>query len=178
MPKHYGAVITPEELAAQKAKSYPGVMAPEGTWQHWFWHSKILHTCITIGTLFVLGLCTFFMHYATYSPYKDLVPPISDLWTRPFHYFSMWKHVIILHEQHKNVRATEEKLARQNDNMKQRYYRKMHGIEEKNPIHSVFGKPQDDKTDAQIEADALGRELTEEEMKEVKPERKKWLGIW
>jgi transposase len=118
------------------------------------------------------------MHYATYSPYRDLVPPISDLWTQPFHFFSMWKHVIILHEQHKNVRATEEKLARQNDNMKQRYYRKMHGIEEKNPIHSVFGKPQDDKTDAQIEAEALGRELTEEEIKEVKPERKKWLGIW
>lgn len=48
LPKHYGAVITPEELSAQKMKSYPGVMAPEGTWQHFFWHSRMLHTCITL----------------------------------------------------------------------------------------------------------------------------------
>lgn len=47
MPKHYGGVTTAEERAAQRMKSYPGLMAPEGTWSHWFWHSKTLHVFIT-----------------------------------------------------------------------------------------------------------------------------------
>lgn len=137
------------------------------------------------GTLVILGIATVFLHYATYSPYKELVPPISDLFSRPFQFFHSWYSVIMLHEQAKNLRHNEERLARQNDTLKQRYYRKMHGIEEKNPIHAVFGKL-DDKTDAQLEAEALGRELTAEEIREaeaakeakdVQP-RKKWFGIF
>ena len=65
----------------------------------------------------------------------------------------------------------------QNDTLKQRYFRKMHGIEEKNPVHSMFGKPE--MTDAQVEAEVLGRELTETELKEVEEQpRKKWFGIF
>lgn len=90
---------------------------------------------------------------------------------------SMWKHVIILHEQAKTMRITEDKLAKQNDTLKQRYYRKMHGIEETNPVHKMFGKPE--MTDAQVEAEVLGRELTVEEQQEVEEQpRKKWFGIF
>lgn len=48
MPKHYGGVTTADEIAAQRMRSYPGMMAPEGTWSHWFWHSKTLHVFITM----------------------------------------------------------------------------------------------------------------------------------
>jgi hypothetical protein len=48
MPKHYGPELTASEVAAQNARHYPGVMAPEGTWSHWFWHSRLLHTFITM----------------------------------------------------------------------------------------------------------------------------------
>lgn len=48
MPKHYGPALSSEEVAAQRTRSYPGMMAPEGTWAHWFWHSKILHVFITM----------------------------------------------------------------------------------------------------------------------------------
>lgn len=70
LPKHYGAVITPEELSAQKQRSYPGLMAPEGTWSHWFWHSKMLHTCITLvssGELLSHGLVLTFGNRARSS---------------------------------------------------------------------------------------------------------------
>lgn len=40
--------MTAEEVAAQKQKSYPGLMAPEGTWTHFFWHSRMLHVFITM----------------------------------------------------------------------------------------------------------------------------------
>lgn len=48
LPKHYGPALTEDEVAAQSKRSYPGMMAPEGTWAHWFWHSRLLHTFITM----------------------------------------------------------------------------------------------------------------------------------
>lgn len=47
-PRHYGPQLTPSEIAARGRKHYPGLMAPEGTWSHWFWHSRLLHTFITM----------------------------------------------------------------------------------------------------------------------------------
>lgn len=47
-PKHYGPVLTAEEISVQNSKDYPGMMAPSGSWAHWFWHSRVLHTCITM----------------------------------------------------------------------------------------------------------------------------------
>lgn len=48
VPRHYGPELTAEEKAEQGRKDYPGMMAPEGSWQHWFWHSRLLHTFITM----------------------------------------------------------------------------------------------------------------------------------
>ena len=48
MPKHYGPSLTSEEIAQQNQRHYPGLMAPKGSWAHWFWHSKALHTFITM----------------------------------------------------------------------------------------------------------------------------------
>jgi hypothetical protein len=47
-PKHYGPPLTAEEVRVQNNKQYPGVMAPKGTVAHWFWHSKLIHTFITM----------------------------------------------------------------------------------------------------------------------------------
>ena len=47
-PKHYGPVLTAAETDAQDRKDYPGLMAPKGSWGHWFWHSRVLHTIITM----------------------------------------------------------------------------------------------------------------------------------
>jgi hypothetical protein len=48
VPKHYGAVLTADEVAAQSRRQYPGLMAPEGTWAHWFWTSRKIHIWITM----------------------------------------------------------------------------------------------------------------------------------
>lgn len=50
-PKHYGPALTADEIATQNKKHYPGMMAPEGSWSHWFWHSRLLHTFITMVRL-------------------------------------------------------------------------------------------------------------------------------
>ena len=176
MPKHYGPALSGEEVAAQRTRSYPGMMAPQGTWAHWFWHSKLLHVFITMGTLMALGIFTFFMNYATNSPFKHLLPPLSDFWRHPLDFISTWRTVIIMHEKDKSLRAYEDRIQHQNDVMKRKYYMKMHGIETKDPVSVVFGKSVEEKTDAQIEAEALGLEPPPAE--EQPPQRKKMFGIF
>lgn len=55
-PKYYGPQLTEADIAAQNARNYPGLMAPEGTWAHYFWHSRVLHTWITMVRLTFSGL--------------------------------------------------------------------------------------------------------------------------
>ncbi|KAF4982795.1 hypothetical protein FZEAL_1647 [Fusarium zealandicum] len=181
VPRHYGPELTASEIAAQNTKNYPGMMAPEGTWAHWFWHSRLLHTFITMGTLFALGVFTFFMNYAYNSPYKELVPPISDLWTNPIHFFVAWKNVIVLHEKHKAEKAIDHRTRHIDDVAKRRYFMKMHGIETKDPITTVFGKGEPmSKPEEDFEAAAVAQVPPQktEEMDKVEEPKKKWFGIF
>jgi hypothetical protein len=81
-----------------------------------------------------------------------------------------------MHEKDKSLRAYEDRIQHQNDVMKRKYYMKMHGIETKDPVSVVFGKSVEEKTDAQIEAEALGLEPPPAE--EQPPQRKKMFGIF
>ncbi|KAI6780361.1 uncharacterized protein J7T54_005463 [Emericellopsis cladophorae] len=197
LPKYYGAQLTDAELAAQRVKSYPGMMAPEGTWAHWFWHSKTLHLCITMvslaaliyhidesdhiqGTLLSMCIFTFFMDYVMNSPFKDLLPPISDLFKHPINFFYGWWDVIVMHERDKSIKARESRDQHQADVHKRRYFMKMHGIEPKNPITMVFGKDEKEMSEEELEAKALGKELPETPQTEGETPagRKKLLGLF
>ena len=131
------------------------------------------------GTLFILGLFTFFMNYAYNSPYKELVPPISDLWNQPTYFFVAWENVIAMHEKDKAIKARDHRNRHLDDVSKRKYFMKMHGIEPRDPVTMVFGKDEE-KSEAELEALALGREpppKTEEEEKTA-AKNKKWLGIF
>lgn len=116
------------------------------------------------------------MNYAYNSPFKDLVPPISDLWQSPAYFISAWKNVILLHEKDKAVKANEHRTRHLDDVAKRKYYMKMHGIETKDPVSIVFGKGQE-KSEEELEAAAMGKELPPKPEGEDKP-RKKWFGIF
>ncbi|KAL2214171.1 hypothetical protein CC79DRAFT_1328075 [Sarocladium strictum] len=170
-PKHYGPILTSTERGQQDKKHYPGMMAPQGTWSHWIWHSRIFHTCITLGTLFCLGIFTFFMNYAFNSPYKALVPPISDLWNRPTYFFVAWKEVITLHEKDKAQKAIDHRNASLDDHAKRQYFMKMHGIEAKDPVTMIFGKGKDDPVDA-VEGESSNSPMAAV-VEQAEPEQKK-----
>ncbi|KAI5456337.1 hypothetical protein BGZ63DRAFT_367091 [Mariannaea sp. PMI_226] len=179
LPKHYGPELTIAEKMAQSKRDYPGMMAPEGTWMHWFWTSRLLHTAITMGTLVLLGIFTFFMNYAYNSPFKDLAPPISDLWSNPIHFFNAWKYVIVEHEKDKALKAGEHRTRHIDDVAKRRYFMKMHGIEPKDPVSVVFGKDEP-KSEEELEAAAMGHELPPKPAGEEKKDepKKKWFGVF
>ncbi|KAJ9648007.1 hypothetical protein H2199_001784 [Coniosporium tulheliwenetii] len=44
----YGASLTDEQIAAQKAKQYPHMMPPEGSFTHWILTNRMLHTWISL----------------------------------------------------------------------------------------------------------------------------------
>lgn len=123
-----------------------------------------------------MGIYTFFMNYAYNSPYKELVPPTSSLFTDPGYFFVAWKEVILSHERDKALKAGEHRTRHLDDVAKRRYYMKVHGIETKDPISMVFGKGEK-LSEAEIEAVALGREVPETTPEEP-AKRKKWLGIF
>ena len=123
-----------------------------------------------------MAVFTFFMNYAYNSPFKDLVPPLSDLWSRPGYFIAAWKNVIVLHEQEKAVKAVEHRNRSLDDIAKRKYYMKMHGIEAKDPVTMVFGKDEG-KSVEELEAAAMGTELPPK-TEEQKEEKKKWLGIF
>jgi hypothetical protein len=125
-----------------------------------------------------MGIYTFFMNYAYNSPYKALVPSWSDLFSRPGYFFAAWKEVILSHEKDKAIKAGEHRARHIDDVAKRQYYMKMHGIEAKDPVAMVFGKDEV-KSEEDLEAAALGRELPPKEPGEdTEKPRKKWFGIF
>lgn len=127
-----------------------------------------------------MAIATFFMNYAYNSPFKDLVPPISDLWQHPSYFIAAWKNVIILHEKDKAEKAVEHRTRSLDDVAKRKYYMKMHGIETKDPVTMVFGKDEE-KPIEELEAAAMGRELPpkiEADGDAIAQPRKKWFGIF
>lgn len=124
-----------------------------------------------------MGVYTFFMNYAYNSPFKDLVPPISDLWQQPTYFFSQWKNVILMHEKDKALKAVEHRNQHIDDVAKRRYFMKMHGIEPMNPVAMVFGKDET-KSEEELEAAAMGHDLPPKPETEAPAEKKKWLGIF
>lgn len=122
------------------------------------------------------------MNYAYNSPFKDLVPPISDLWNQPTYFFVAWKNVIFMHEKDKGIKAQEHRTRNLDDVAKRRYFMKMHGIEAKNPVTMVFGNDEEPKSEEELEAAALGLEAPPpnkpaEKDAEQQP-KKKWFGIF
>lgn len=49
--QHYGGSLSSEEVSSQRRREYPGMMAPQGTWAHWFWNSQGLHMSITLVSI-------------------------------------------------------------------------------------------------------------------------------
>jgi hypothetical protein len=118
------------------------------------------------------------MNYAYNSPYKELVPPISDLWTQPVHFFVAWKHVITLHEKDKATKAKEHRTNHLDDVAKRRLFMKMHGIETKDPVTVMFGKGEEEskpEQEAAVEAEPTPKIEAQEKVEEPK---KKWFGVF
>lgn len=155
--QHYGGALSKEELKAQDFKDYPTMLAPKGTWAHWFWTSRMVHVYITTGTLLVLGVSTYFMNFAHTSPFKHLLPPISELSEHPIDFIQAYLSVMKLHNQHNSQMAFESRNKKMDDVLKRQAFQMAHKSE-KGPMEKYFGlgrkEPDADEPAPEAEADA------------------------
>lgn len=117
------------------------------------------------------------MNYAYNSPFKDLLPSGSDLWSNPIYFFTQWKNVIAMHERDVSEKAVEYRRRSLDDVAKRKYYMKMHGIEAKDPVAMVFGN-KESPSEEELEAAAMGREPPPKPDADKAEPRKKWFGIF
>lgn len=178
-PRHYGGELSAEETQAQKVKDYPGLMAPDGTWSHWFWHSRSFHLLITMSTLTGLAMFTFVQNFKHNSPFADMIPPWSDFLYHPITSGRVIVEVIRLNEAHNAANVQEKRKKRVDDVVKRSQYRKAHGLEDGDRLGGWTAK-----TDAEMLGPALPSSVGEEQAASAQgtPEahepRKKWLGIF
>ncbi|GAB1313259.1 Major facilitator superfamily protein [Madurella fahalii] len=200
-PRHYGGDLSDDEVKVQRQTDYPGMMAPQGTWAHWFFHSRWIHVAITVGTLSGLAIWTFALNFKHTSPFADMLPPASDYLWHPISSLRMLIEVLRLHEAHKNAKITEKRKRNVDDVAKRAAYRKAHGLPDEmglfnQPMAKIksdeemqaegveaegeaVGEQPEGVVEAVAESDEKGRRLTEEERQAVVEKvKQKRLGIW
>ncbi|CAK7204395.1 hypothetical protein SEUCBS139899_007151 [Sporothrix eucalyptigena] len=127
---HYGGDLSAAERAAQRTRQYPGMMAPPGTWAHWFWTSRAFHMTVTMSTLAALALYTVFENFRRTSPFVDMLPTMSEAMQHPIMAARQTIEVVRLTEHHRVTAIAERRQMRVDDVAKRTMYRKAHGLDE------------------------------------------------
>ncbi|KAK1597765.1 uncharacterized protein LY79DRAFT_700671 [Colletotrichum navitas] len=185
-PKHYGGPLSAQEVRAQRTREYPGMMAPEGTWAHWFLNNRKIHLFISLGTLTTLAIATLTLNFTQTSPFKHLLPPASDFWSSPIEFVRTWVHVLRLHERDRNEKAIAMHSRHTDDVAKRHYYRKAHGLDKENPIANFLGmkeEAEEEKASAISAAEASpvagdAAAIVPVEGDGEKSNKKKWFGLF
>ncbi|CAK7234835.1 hypothetical protein SCUCBS95973_009068 [Sporothrix curviconia] len=128
--QHYGGDVSEAERAAQRLRQYPGMMAPPGTWAHWFWTSRTFHLTVTMSTLAALAVFTMFENFRRTSPFVDMLPTMSEAMQHPILAARQTIEVVRLTEHHRVTAIAERRQMRVDDVAKRTMYRKAHGLDE------------------------------------------------
>lgn len=190
-PRYPGPQLSAEEAARQGMKKYPHLMPPPGTFLHWFLNSRSIHIYITLGTLFTLATTVFVTNFKNNSPFADMLPHWSQLFSNPIAFFRTWIEVFKLNTAHTTAETQDRRKQKTEDVAKRAAYRKAHGLDknegfggwtaktdEQTPLGSgisipdvVLGKGEETTVDRLPPTDQ------NEKVREKRP-MKKWLGIW
>lgn len=78
------------------------------------------------------------MNFAHTSPFKHLIPPVSDMWSHPITFSRTWMAVISEHHRDANEKAFQSRSSNLDDMLKRQAFQKAHGTE-KGPMEKYFG---------------------------------------
>ncbi|CAK7267386.1 hypothetical protein SEPCBS119000_002520 [Sporothrix epigloea] len=190
--QHYGGDISEAERAAQRLRQYPGMMAPPGTWAHWFWTSRTFHMAVTMTTLAALAVFTMVENFRRTSPFVDMLPTLSEAMQQPILALQQTIEVVRLTEHHRVTAIAERRQMRVDDVAKRAMYRKAHGMDEtvgfgsnggwfssggtnKGPLPPTRNEPSEPPVD---DASPIRKETPVDEQIEGDGPRKKFLGIF
>ncbi|PVH84571.1 hypothetical protein DL98DRAFT_512472 [Cadophora sp. DSE1049] len=181
-PRYPGPQLSEEEAAAQKAKKYPNMMPPDGTFMHWFVNNRAIHLYITLGTLFGLAGTVWVTNFKRNSPFADMLPAWSQLFVHPIAFFRTFMEVVKMNSDYVTAETMERRKRKVEDVAKRAAYRKAHGLDKDESFGGWTAK-----TDEQLlgpgmpvgDAESVEGEMPQSEpvVREKRP-LKKWFGIW
>ncbi|KAL1791837.1 hypothetical protein ACET3X_009588 [Alternaria dauci] len=158
----YGPTITEEDKKRMAQKKYPNMMSPEGSFSHWFFHTRAIHIWITFGILISLAIAAWYMDFMAKTIYGHLVPTRKDFFRHPIESSSRFIEVYKMHMEHISQQIQQQRLRQAEEVEKRKLYR----LERKK------------------EAEERGEEYVEDPRYYVGEDGirrrrvKKWFGIW
>ncbi|KAF2094943.1 hypothetical protein NA57DRAFT_19542, partial [Rhizodiscina lignyota] len=190
-----GPALSDEEIQKQKAKQYPHMMPPEGSFMRWFLTNRPIHLFISFGILTSLAGFMFIENFrrSLSSEHYEMLPSRSLLPLHPFQYFGRLWEIWKLHTLRISAETEEKRQRNLEDAQKRAEYRRAHGIEV-GGIAGVFGMGVDtppktphsleDASTVQAVPDGTaiqGREAPEGAYADFDGKKrrvKRWFGIW
>ncbi|RFU26034.1 hypothetical protein B7463_g10302, partial [Scytalidium lignicola] len=177
-PRYPGPQLSAEERDVQKKKQYPNMMPPEGTFMHWFINNRSIHIYITMGTLFSLALTVFFTNFKRDSPFADMLPHWSQLFTHPISFTRTVVEVLRLHSAHVTAETQARRSRKVEDVEKRSEYRKAHGLDKDEGFGGWVAKTNDQLMGPAVPTEEVNQDGQSEPVTRPKPPVRKWLGIW
>jgi hypothetical protein len=92
------------------------------------------------------------MNFTRTSPFRHLLPPASELWSDPAHFFTAWISVVQLHERDRNEKVSTARRRNVDDVMKRRHYQQVHGLDKDSWITNALGGNEADKKEQSEES--------------------------
>ncbi|KAH9223404.1 hypothetical protein DL95DRAFT_420129 [Leptodontidium sp. 2 PMI_412] len=184
-PRYPGPKLSEEEAAAQKAKKYPNMMPPDGTFMHWFVNNRAIHLYITLGTLFGLATSVWVTNFKRNSPFADMLPAWSQLFVHPIAFFRTFMEVVKMNSDYITAETMERRKRKVEDVAKRAAYRKAHGLDKDEGFGGWTAKTDEQLLGPGIPVGAEGEGVKDGEaqvqsepvVREKRP-LKKWFGIW
>ncbi|KAH8811766.1 hypothetical protein F5884DRAFT_288961 [Xylogone sp. PMI_703] len=177
-PRYPGPQLSAEEVQAQKKKQYPNMMPPEGTFMHWFLNNRSIHIYITLGTLFSLALTVSVTNFKRDSPFADMLPHWSQLFTHPIAFTRTVVEVLRLHAAHVTAETQERRNRKVEDVEKRSEYRKAHGLDKDEGFGGWTAKTNDQLLGPAVPTEEVNQDGQSEPTIRPQPPARKWLGIW
>ncbi|KAG9235476.1 hypothetical protein BJ875DRAFT_270574 [Amylocarpus encephaloides] len=186
-PRYPGPSLSEEQIHRQKTKKYPTMMPPEGSFMRWFLTNRSIHMYITMGTLASLASFVWITNFRRSSPFADMLPPFSNLFSHPIAYLRTFGEVIKLTSDYNTAQTMERRKAKVEDVAKRHEYRKAHGLDKDEGFGGWTAKSDaevlgsgirlGDGSEAQLAGEG-GEGEEQEPVRRRKRPVKMWLGIW
>ncbi|KAF2264483.1 hypothetical protein CC78DRAFT_568199 [Lojkania enalia] len=121
--KSYGPKLTEEDKHRMRTKKYPNMMAPEGTFMHWFLHNKAIHSYITLGILVCLAIAAWYMDFMHKTIYGEMIPSTKEFLRHPIASTSRFIEIYKMQKAYDNEVYSQQRLRKYEDVQKRKQYR-------------------------------------------------------
>jgi len=124
----------------------------------------------------------FVTNFQQNSPFADMIPPWTDMFTHPVAFWRRWVEIVRLNTAHQTAETQEKRKRKVEDVAKRAAYRKAHGYDLDEDLGGWTAK-----SDGQLLGPAIptgeevsqeGAPVQEEPVVRKKKPVKMWLGIW